>query len=371
MTLALVDDHSLVDAPPLELVFTVDEERGLRGAKQISPQLLTASRLLNLDTETEGEIYISCAGSMDVAATIPAPREPAPANSAWVRLEIGELPGGHSGIDIHNDRVNPLTVFPHFVQRFIDSGMELRIASIAGGDKRNAIPKRLEVLLVIPAAEESTLLERVDEVWKECARSVFPGAANPGRVSVASRLGDEVIAPMTKDTEGNILAALSALPHGVIAWSQAVAGLVETSNNVARITTNGNVVGIECMARSSAPAALQGVVLQLDAIFRAHGFKVETANESPGWEAESESELLARTSAAYRDTLGITPEIRAVHAGLECGAFKRVNPALQMVSFGPDIGGAHTPEEYVSIPSVSNIYRVLQEVVRRHASLNA
>jgi dipeptidase D len=366
MALALVDDPTLKDSPPLELVFTVDEETGLKGAKGISAELLTANRLLNLDTEEEGELYISCAGSVDLVASRAVVREPAPAGFQSLRVQVGELPGGHSGVEIHSSRVNPLVVLPAFLAQFEQSGLQFRVGLVSGGNARNAIPKQVEILLFIPASEEPNFVERAPKVWNSVAQS---DSTALGTLTIGSETGDEVIEPLSLDCQTAILSGLAALPHGVKAWSESIPELVETSNNVARITLNADQFIIECMARSSVPNSLRQLTDEIQAPLAYHGFKVVTANESPGWEAEPESEVLQIAVEACRDVLQAEPQIKAVHAGLECGAFKRVNPRLQMVSFGPDILGAHTPEEHVSVPSVAKVYEVLKEVVRRHSRL--
>jgi dipeptidase D len=360
--MAVAEDPEAVHGP-LELLFTVDEETGLTGAMKLDPTLLSGRTLLNLDTEEDGAFYIGCAGGADAHAVFTVALEPLPPGHAALAVRVRGLRGGHSGVDIHENRGNALK----FLARLLAAGRkvspELRIASIGGGSKHNAIPREADAVLTVPASQ----LEAVKQAIFEMAgvlREEF-GEVDPGqKVEVEETTTAEVFAA----ADGNrLLDALLACPHGVLAMSRAVPGLVETSNNLAVVTTEGNQVKVVTSSRSSVMPSLRATLQQVEACFRLAGAAVEVHDGYPGWKPNPNSQVLQLAKEVFRKEFGRDPEVKAIHAGLECGLIGEKFPGMDMLSLGPQIESPHSPDERVKISTVASFYRLLKAILREMA----
>jgi len=360
--MAVAEDPEAVHGP-LELLFTVDEETGLTGAMKLDPTLLSGRTLLNLDTEEDGAFYIGCAGGADAHAVFTVALEPLPPGHAALAVRVRGLRGGHSGVDIHENRGNALK----FLARLLAAGRkvspELRIASIGGGSKHNAIPREADAVITVPASQ----LEAVKRAIFEMAgvlREEF-GEVDPGqKVEVEETTTAQVFAA----ADGNrLLDALLACPHGVLAMSRAVPGLVETSNNLAVVTTEGNRVKVVTSSRSSVMPSLRATLQQVEACFRLAGAAVEVHDGYPGWKPNPNSKVLQLAKEVFRREFGRDPEVKAIHAGLECGLIGEKFPGMDMLSLGPQIESPHSPDERVKISTVASFYRLLKAILREMA----
>ena len=360
--MAVAEDPEAVHGP-LELLFTVDEETGLTGAMKLDPTLLSGRTLLNLDTEEDGAFYIGCAGGADAHAVFTVALEPLPPGHAALAVRVRGLRGGHSGVDIHENRGNALK----FLARLLAAGRkvspELRIASIGGGSKHNAIPREADAVITVPASQ----LEAVKQAIFEMAgvlREEF-GEVDPGqKVEVEETTTAQVFAA----ADGNrLLDALLACPHGVLAMSRAVPGLVETSNNLAVVTTEGNRVKVVTSSRSSVMPSLRATLQQVEACFRLAGAAVEVHDGYPGWKPNPNSKVLQLAKEVFRREFGRGPEVKAIHAGLECGLIGEKFPGMDMLSLGPQIESPHSPDERVKISTVASFYRLLKAILREMA----
>lgn len=342
---------------PLELLFTVDEETGLTGATQLDDSLLEGRMLLNLDTEEDGAFYIGCAGGADQHTCFDIERETSHHPEGF-QVAVCGLRGGHSGVDIHENRANAIKLLARLLKAVMDSGIEFDLVSIEGGSKHNAIPR--EAFAEIRVASDS--IERLKSVAGE-QKSEFDGEF--GRIDPAlsveitgADVGDQAF---TADLTRRLLGALVAVPHGVLAMSHSVRGLVETSNNVAVINTTDSAVEITTSTRSSVMPALRAMTTQIRAGFEMAGARVEDMGGYPGWAPNPESLLLKTGKSVFTNVFNKEPEVKAIHAGLECGIIGQKFPGMDMISFGPEIRSPHAPGEKVQISSVANTWKLLKE----------
>jgi dipeptidase D len=373
LAVALAPD---VDHPPLELLFTANEETGMTGAIALDGSMLTGRRLVNLDAEEHGSLYLSCAGGRDLIATWEVRRHPRGSHDVPVRLQIHGLRGGHSGVDIHEGRASANVLL---VKTLLHELVELdgvHLASVDGGTKRNAIAREAAAVLWVPASREAGFRAQVAAAFErivEAARHTDPEVA----LSLEVLAGDAAAAvadPVDDALARAVLRALDGVPHGVQAWSPVVEGLVETSNNLAIICTAGpsaggetagvDVLRVECLSRSSKAGAIEGLQERIARTLTASGAKVEFRGAYPGWEADPHNPMVARTSATFARTFGSEPQIKAIHAGLECGILGQRLPGVAMVAFGPEIRDAHTPEEALVLDTVGPFWTLVVALMR-------
>jgi dipeptidase D len=360
--LALVEADELTH-PPLELLFTVDEETGLTGAKELDASLLTARTLLNLDTEEEGALYVGCAGGAGTELAVPLETMFGADGLSALEVRLSGFKGGHSGVDIHLQRGNPIRLLARALHALWPA-YQFELASFEGGNLTNAIPREAHALLRLGPEERQRFtadLEReIDAVRAELAQveegircEVVPGSA-PAEV-------------FSDATTQRVLALLVAAPHGVLRMSDAIPGLVETSTNLARVRTQSGsgsaTLAIHCSNRSSVASALSAAQRRSAALGELVGADVATSEGYPGWKPNLDSPVLAVTRRAVAAVFGEEPGIKAIHAGLECGLIGEKIPGIDMVSFGPQIEFPHSPGERVLIPSVERFWRALAGVL--------
>lgn len=347
---------------PLELLFTLDEETGLTGAKELDPALLTGRMLLNLDSEEDGVIFVGCAGGEDTLIDFKPSFRAAEFRGSALRLSVTGLRGGHSGLNIVENRGNALKLVARLLTALIDDGVPFDLASISGGSKHNAIPREAEAIIVPEPSSKAKIekitaaalaafrveLQKIDDGlqidWRE--------TPDPARVlAIADR--------------DRLLQLLLALPHGVLGMSQDIPGLVETSSNLAVVKDNDSAIRVVTSSRSSVAPSLAYVLTQVRAAAALSGATVTLKDGYPGWKPDLDSKALAVVREVYRSRWKKEPHVTAIHAGLECGLLGEKVPGLDMVSFGPQIEGAHSPDERVNVPSVERFWGALTEVLDR------
>ncbi|UCG34268.1 MAG: aminoacyl-histidine dipeptidase [Phycisphaerales bacterium] len=349
---------------PLEILLTVDEEMGMTGAGFLKSDSFRGRRLINLDSEEDDAVYIGCAGGGDVNLSWVFERSPIVEGAEICQVGVTGLRGGHSGGDIQENRGNAIKLLARAIQH---GGCEgLRIVDIGGGNKRNAIPREASAVVAGPAGTCEALTTAAKEVC-EVAACELP--SETPAIKVKPVTGHKPTAAISIQDTRKLLAALTALPHGVLEMHPQIAGLVQTSNNVATITaepTEGEAslyVEVGCLSRSSVDSRMEATRDQILSVGQLAGAAVEKGHSYPGWEPRMDSALLGTCRDVYARLFNEQPRVLAIHAGLECGIIGQRVGEVDMVSFGPRIEGAHSPEERVYVVSVQKTWKYLMAVL--------
>jgi dipeptidase D len=359
--LAAATDPAIAHGP-LELLFTLDEETGLTGAKELDPSILAGKMLLNLDSEEDGAIFVGCAGGEDTLIDLTPKWTPIPAGASSARLEITGLRGGHSGLNIVENRGNALKLLARILTAAMAEGIPFELASIAGGSKHNAIPREAEAVLVL-SADARTKLEAVAACQLDGFRIELAKIDDGVRLAwSAVPAPPRVLATADRD---RLVRLMMALPHGVLGMSQDIPGLVETSSNLAVVAEHEGAIRVVTSSRSSVAPSLGSVLATVRSAAALAGARVTPKDGYPGWKPNMDSKALAVVREVYRTRWGKEPHVTAIHAGLECGLLGEKIPGLDMVSFGPQIEGAHSPDERVHVPSVERFWGALAETLDR------
>jgi dipeptidase D len=358
--LAAATDPEVVHGP-LELLFTLDEEASMTGGKELDAALISGRILLNLDSEEDGVIFIGCAGGEDTLIDLHPAWVDTPAGNA-LRLEVSGLKGGHSGLNIVENRGNALKLLARVLEDAIESGIVYELAGVAGGSKLNAIPRDAEATLVA-TPEGANAMRALAARALDAFRSELAGMDDGVRLTVADTAGPARV--LARPDRDRLVRLMTALPHGVLGMSRDIPGLVETSSNLAVVAEMGDGVRVATSSRSSVAGALTGVLASVRAAARLAGGEVTRKDAYPGWKPNLESKALEVVRGVYRERWGAEPRVTAIHAGLECGLLAERVPGLDMVSFGPQIEGGHTPDERVHVPSVERFWGALNEVLKR------
>jgi dipeptidase D len=345
---------------PLELLMTVDEETGLTGAMQLDPALISGRIMLNLDSEEDGVLFVGCAGGCDTRIGLGLSRSPVPEDLVLFQVVVSGLLGGHSGLDIGKNRLNAIRALVRAL-RAASAKVRLRLGTLQGGSKRNAIPREARATVFLAPGDEAALREQVEAVRTTLAAQ-YRGLDDGLTLTVEPDAGAERTAFGEEDS-ARVLDLLHAIPTGVVAMSQEIEGLVETSTNLGVVETDGETVTAVCCSRSSVAPALRDVLDGLGAVGRLASAGVEEHGGYPGWKPDLSSRVLAVTKQASAGIFGKEPEVTAIHAGLECGLIGERFPEMDMISFGPEIHGAHSPRERVHVPSVERFWRLLGQVL--------
>lgn len=353
-SMAVLESKSLKHGP-IEALFTIDEETGMTGAFGLKPGLLNADILMNLDSEDEGEMYVGCAGGIDVNAEKRYEEIKTPVNMTAYKIEAKGLKGGHSGVDIPLGRANANKIIFRFLMQ-AESDFGALIAEAGGGDLRNAIPREAYAIVTVPAFEAErfeSFVANYDCIYKNEFADTEPDIAftctavdTPAKVAKASE-------------QYKIIRAVFATPHGVERMSAAMPGLVETSNNLAIVKIKDGKFSASCLTRSSVDTAKEATAWKIAAIYHLIDADVELEGSYPGWKPNMESPILKTARDVYNKNFGKIPEIKAIHAGLECGLLGGVYPNLDMISFGPTIRFPHSPDEKVQIDTVKKFWNFL------------
>ncbi len=350
--LALMEDKALKHGP-LEFLFTVDEETGLTGAGNLKKGFLESEILLNLDSEEEGAVYVGCAGGRDTKGSWRVSFMRAPGGMLPMRVRVQGLRGGHSGLEIDKGRGNSIKILARVLFALEEIGA--RLSRIEGGNKRNAIPREAEAVVFVPkdkTRKARSIVKLFDEMIKAELATVDPGL----EITLERVAEVDEHKVLKKDQQKSILHTLVALPHGVTKMSADIPGLVETSTNVAVITTGKSVIELETSQRSSVASEIADIVQTVTSIFELSGAKVVQDSGYPGWKPNMDSPILKLAKSTYRQLYGREPEVKAVHAGLECGIIGEKYPGMDMISFGPTLEGVHSPDEKIYIDTVERFW---------------
>lgn len=346
--------------PAIEALFTIDEETGMTGAKGLSPNVLNGKILLNLDTEEDDEIDIGCAGGIDITAVRSYAEEPTPNGVKSLIIKVKGLKGGHSGMDIHKGLGNANKI----LNRLLFDGFEnfgMHISSIHGGGLRNAIPRESQAHIVIAEMFEDAfqveMSAMIDDVLKEY-RTIEPNVS----IEIIEAPKPEWV--MDLGVQEGLLRALYAVHNGVYRMSPDMTDLVETSNNLARVQVEKGKIQIHCLTRSSVESSKYDLANSIRSAFELMGCEVDFAGSYPGWTPNVNSPILEVCKHVYEQLFQSSPRVVACHAGLECGIIGSHYPGMDMISFGPTIHGAHSPDERASISSAQKFWNYLQELLK-------
>ncbi|MFK8268995.1 aminoacyl-histidine dipeptidase [Capnocytophaga cynodegmi] len=349
-----------IEHPDIEALFTIDEETGMTGAMGLKGGLLNGDILLNLDTEEDDEIDIGCAGGVDVTAFREYDQEEIPQDVVAYKIVVKGLQGGHSGMDIHKGFGNANKI----MNRLLFDGFEnfgLRISEINGGGLRNAIPRESTAIVVVDKIQNEAFefeFKQLTEVIKHELQITEP---NLSIALESTNLPENV---MELGVQEGILRSIYTAHNGVYAMSKSISDLVETSNNIARVVVKDGEIKIHCLTRSSVESAKFDLANALRSAFELSGFEVEFTGSYPGWEPDVNSSILKVLKEQYERLFGEKPNVVACHAGLECGILGQNYPNVEMISFGPTIKGAHSPDEKVNIKSVQKFWKYLLEILK-------
>ncbi|MGJ8731761.1 MAG: aminoacyl-histidine dipeptidase [Cellulophaga sp.] len=344
--------------PALEALFTIDEETGMTGAMGLKGGVLQGDILLNLDTEEDDEIDIGCAGGVDVTARRIYELEPVQANFTGYKVTVKGLSGGHSGMDIHRGLGNANKIMNRVLYN-TSLHTELAISEIDGGSLRNAIPRESNAIVAIKVTED--FLQNF-EAWAATIKEELKVTEPNLTISLTEIDLPESV--MQADAQQKMLRGIYAAHNGVYAMSASISDLVETSNNIARVIVKDGAIKIGCLTRSSVNSGKMDLANALKSVFELADFTVDFSGEYPGWNPNPDSAILKVLSAQYETVFGAKAKVVACHAGLECGILGQNYPEMDMISFGPTIKGAHSPDERVSISSVQKFWKFTLEVLK-------
>ncbi len=352
--MAVLTDPKLVHGP-IEGLFTIDEETGMTGAKNLKKGILKGEILVNMDSEDEGELYVGCAGGIDVGATRTYKQEKTPAGVTAYKLSLKGLRGGHSGLDIHLGKANAnKLMFRFFQQAEHDFGM--RITDYSGGDLRNAIPREAFATIVVPTIKKAQF-EKFMKGYEKMYRSEFK-EVDPD-IKLIFKVTEAPDRVMNEADQYRIIRGVYVCPNGVQRMSPSMPGVVETSNNLSIVRIGKGKFEAFCLTRSSVETAKEATAWKIAAGFHLAGCEVELSGNYPGWKPNMDSAILETMKSTYNKLYGRVPEIKAIHAGLECGIIMGVYPKLDAISFGPTIRYPHSPDEKVEIESVGKFWNFL------------
>lgn len=357
--MAILADKGVVH-PPLEALFTVDEETGMYGAFDLKGGFLQGKTLINLDSETEGELYVGCAGGVDTAATFDY--EPVPVEEGDIALcvSLKGCKGGHSGCDIHMQRANAIKLLFRFLKDAV-ANYEARLVSVEGGSLRNSIPREASCVITVPAESKDDLLDLVAD-YEDLFIREYDGVED--NISLTA---EDVACPKTElpeDVQDFLIHAITLCPHGVYRMIPEMPDVVETSNNLAMITTDGKQIQAFCLTRSSVESRKEELQSVIESAFSLAGASVEFSGSYPGWKPNLHSPVLEVMKHTYQQEFGTEPRVITIHAGLECGIIGRNYLGMDMISFGPTIEHPHSPDERVNIATVQKFYQFLLATLR-------
>jgi dipeptidase D len=353
---------SELEHPAIEALFTIDEETGMTGAKSLPAGWLQGRILLNLDTEEDHVLTIGCAGGVNVSAKLPITWQSAAKDALGIKLSVRGLKGGHSGMDIHLGRGNANKLMNRVLQQATER-FSLQLASVQGGGLRNAIPRESFATAAIPAKQREDFAAWLGNL-ATTIRSEYQLTDPEARIEVEflAATPEKVLTPADQQ---KLFAAVDACPNGIFRMSPSIPGLVQTSNNLASVALKGDQIDFLCLTRSSVDSERDELARVISSLLRTLGARVELDSDYPGWQPLPESGIVKLMSGLYRELYGSEAHVEACHAGLECGIIGSHFPGMEMISFGPNITGAHSPDEKVQISSVKKFWGYLTETLRR------
>jgi dipeptidase D len=357
--MAILESEKL-EHGPLECLFTVDEETGLTGAFALEKGFLRSRILLNLDSEDDGELFIGCAGGIDTLVTFPYKKNSPESNQKAFRLSVTGLKGGHSGDDINKGRGNANKVLNRLLWNF-QKMFDIRLADIQGGNLRNAIAREAFATITMPQKHQAALRELFDKLSADIRDEM---KTNEPGLSITCAETEMPKGLIDIETQQNLFNALYACPHGVMAMSPDIPNLVETSTNLASVKMTPSEIIISTSQRSSLESAKRDVADMVASVFKLAGAKVKHGDGYPGWKPNVNSPILNITRQAYTSLFKEEPKVLAIHAGLECGLIGEKYPGIDMISYGPTIKGAHSPDEGIEIDTVQKFWDLTLEVLK-------
>ena len=362
LILAALEDDTLVHGP-LEALFTVDEEAGMGGARGLEPGVLQGKLMINLDTEAWGEFFLGCAGGINVSVDRPGTPDAVPAGLDGWRIDLKGLRGGHSGIDIHEGRGNAIKLLVRLLRQIEARWPALRLAGVKGGTARNALPREASATLALPK-EAAAELPALIAAFEAALRAELAGVDDGATVTLAASPIESVLSAPDQQMW---LASLHAAPHGVRRMSVAVPGVVETSDNLGVVDITPQAGSCMFMVRFLVEGPGVELANEIVSLFALSGTEAKQFGFYPGWAPNPASPLLATCQQVYREVYKAESATHVVHAGLECGLIGGKYPELDMVSFGPNIRGAHAPGESVDVASVGRCWDLLRHILTRLA----
>lgn len=358
--LAILESKDLVHGP-IECLFTIDEETGLTGAFGLKPGFLKGKILLNLDSEDDGELFIGCAGGKDTVINFNHEKTPTPDNHTFLRLEVKGLLGGHSGDDISKGRGNANKILNRMLWHG-SRNMDLKVSYIDGGNLRNAIAREAVAIFALP----DTVIENFKHFVASFSKNVkaeFQVTEPDLKIDLELAETNEYV--LSNHLQERLLNAVYACPHGVITWSAEIPNFVETSTNLASIKFEKEKILVTTSQRSSVESAKEDICNMVASTFLLAGANVRHTDGYPGWTPNPHSEIVEITRSSYTDIFKEEPRVLAIHAGLECGLIGDVYPDMDMISYGPTIKGAHSPDERLKIDTVQKFWDLTVEILKR------
>ena len=345
---------------PIECLFTIDEETGLTGAFGLKPGFLNSEILLNLDSEDEGELFIGCAGGKDTIITIPYNKVEVKDGYLFLKIQVSGLMGGHSGDDIQKGKGNANKLLNRLLWISADN-YGIRLVKFDGGNLRNAIAREAFAIVGVPVSHEIAFKEFVKE-YSSTVRSEYKITEPDLDISCSVTNSSNHFIDLI--SQEKLLNSLYACPHGVIAWSAEIPNFVETSTNLASIKTHDDEISITTSQRSSVESAKDDICNMVASVFRLTNAQIEHTDGYPGWKPNPASKVVKITEDAYERLFKVKPKVLAIHAGLECGLIGDVYPNMDMISFGPSIRGAHSPDERLNIETVQKFWDLTLDVLK-------
>ncbi len=357
--MSILSSHD-ISQPAIEALFTIDEETGMTGALALKANLLDGRILLNLDTEEDNELTIGCAGGIDVSASGEYSMVDAEENGAY-KITVKGLTGGHSGVDIYKGRANANKLMNRLLYE-MSLVSDFSIASIDGGSLRNAIPRESVAEIFVQEADSDNvkkIIARYNDIFKAEYH-----ATDPNLIVVVEKSGEK-LKVLSREFQQKFLRAMYACPNGIYRMSPGIEGLVQTSNNIARVLVKEGSYVIQCLSRSAVDSEKTDLVNSITAAFELCGAAVSPGSSYPGWEPKPDAPIVKLMTGLYKEMFNEDAHVSAIHAGLECGILGTNYPGMQMISFGPNIIGAHSPDEKVQISSVQKFWKYLLETLKR------
>ena len=357
--MAVLASRELVHGP-VEALFTCDEETGMTGAFGLQGGWLKGDILLNMDSEDEGELYVGCAGGVNGSIEFEYDEMIVPKGYAPYKLIVKGLKGGHSGLDINLGRGNANKLLVRFL-KYATREMDVRLAEINGGGMRNAIPREAYAVVVVPNEAVPEFLAAVSKY--EAIYSAELNMAEPN-LSFKAEGTDKPKSLIDERVQDDMIDAVYACPNGTMRLSDSMPGLVETSTNLATVKSENGVISVKCLLRSSVDSAKDDLCEQVESVFSLAGAMVRFDGAYPGWKPNMDSAILQQMKVIYENKFGRVPEVKAIHAGLECGILGGNYPHWDMISFGPTMRFPHSPDEKVNIPTVQKFWDFLVETLK-------
>ena len=359
--MAVLEDNSLKHGK-IEALFTVDEEVGMDGANGLKPGFLTGDILLNLDTEEIGELCVGCAGGVDVNAEWNFKDTEVEGDIAY-KVILKGLRGGHSGTEIHLGRANANKLMGYFLKDAI-TNYDVRLSAIDGGSLRNAIPREAFAIVTVTKEDENDFLDLVKE-YEGIYKEEYKSAEVVGNISFKAEKTDMPATLIPEEIQDSLINAVVGCQNGVISMLTDFEGIVETSTNLASVKYKPGYIAVQMLARSSSETRKDEIATSLDSVFSLAGAKVSIENGYPGWQPNAKSQTLNMMADLYNEMYNEKAHVVVVHAGLECGIILSSTPGLDIVSFGPTILNAHSPDEYAEIDTVAKFYNYLVKTLER------